>query len=161
MHPVKCFQLIVCQASVDHESKWKLSPALASKNGWNQKMEGTLLYYLRRPHNFAKSPPYFCLQYIQSKERWRFLKILWPSQNIWTLVCDIHYRFGQKEGKIFGILLLKLFWPTFRKKCSSEWEKLWKLFEITRTIHSNGDRSGQFLVTECFFNFKLEKFIVV
>ena len=30
-----------------------------------------------------KSPPYFCLQYIQT--RWRYRKILWPSQNIWTL----------------------------------------------------------------------------
>ena len=26
----------------------------------------------------------------------------------------------------FGILLPKLFWPTVRKKCSSDWEKLLK-----------------------------------
>ena len=32
-----------------------------------------------------KSSPYFWLQYIQSKVRWRFRKILWPSQIIWTL----------------------------------------------------------------------------
>ena len=31
--------------------------------------------------SFAKSSPYFWLQYIQSKVKWRFLKILWPSQN--------------------------------------------------------------------------------
>ena len=37
------------------------------------------------PHNFAKSSPYSWLQYTQSKLRWRFRKILWPSQNIWTL----------------------------------------------------------------------------
>ena len=43
------------------------------------------LYILRRPQNFAKSPPYFCLQYIKTKVGWRFHKILWPSQNIWTL----------------------------------------------------------------------------
>ena len=42
-------------------------------------------YILRRPQNFAKSSPYSWLQYIQSKVRWRFCKILWPSQNIWTL----------------------------------------------------------------------------
>ena len=42
-------------------------------------------YILRGPQNFAKSPPYFCLQYIQTIVKWRFLKILWPSQNIWTL----------------------------------------------------------------------------
>ena len=40
---------------------------------------------LRRSQNFAKSSPYFWLQYIESKEKGRFRKILWPSQNIWTL----------------------------------------------------------------------------
>ena len=56
-----------------------------------------------------------------------------------------------------GILLLKLFWPTVRRNCSSDREKLfWKLFEITRTIYSNSERSEQFLVTECFFNLVLE-----
>ena len=34
---------------------------------------------------FVKFSPYFWLQYIQSKVRWRFRKIFWPSQNIWTL----------------------------------------------------------------------------
>ena len=42
-------------------------------------------YILRRPQNFVKSSPFFWLQYIQSKVRGRFRKILWPSQNIWTL----------------------------------------------------------------------------
>ena len=37
--------------------------------------------------NFAKSSPHFWLQYLKSKVRWRFCKILWPSQNIWTLYC--------------------------------------------------------------------------
>jgi hypothetical protein len=40
---------------------------------------------LRRPQNFAKSSPYFCPMKCQSKARWRFCKVLWPSQNIWTL----------------------------------------------------------------------------
>ena len=67
-----------------------------------------------------------------------------------------------------GILLLKLSWYTVRKKCSSEWEKkndirgwrprICKNFEITRTIHSNSERSEQFLVTECFFNLFLVVF---
>ena len=57
-----------------------------------------------------------------------------------------------------GILLSKLFWPTVRKNCSSDREKLlkfeaegWefaKIFEITRTIYSNSERSEQVLVTE-------------
>ena len=60
-----------------------------------------------------------------------------------------------------GILLPKLFWPTVRKKCSSDPEKTFEIrgcrtriceiFEITRTIHSNSERSEQFLETECFF----------
>ena len=50
-----------------------------------------------------------------------------------------------------------------RKNCSSGREKLLKfeaegprickIFEITGTIYSNSERSEQFLVTECFFNF--------
>ena len=39
---------------------------------------------MRRPQNFAKSPPYFGPMQCQSKVRWRFCKILWPSQNVWT-----------------------------------------------------------------------------
>ena len=62
-----------------------------------------------------------------------------------------------------------------RKNCSSDREKLLKfeaegkIFEITRTIYSNSERSEQCLVTKYFFNleflkleqleFKLEKMI--
>ena len=74
-----------------------------------------------------------------------------------------------------GILLPKLFWPTVRENCSSDWEKLlkfkaggWEFAKILRshrTICLNSERSEQFLVTECFFwsnrleqlEFKLEK----
>ena len=34
--------------------------------------------------------------------------------------------------------------------------RICKMFEITRTIYSNSERSEQFLVTECFFNLFLE-----
>ena len=44
------------------------------------------LYILRRTQNFAKSSPYFWLALHRTKVRWRFRKILWPSQNIWTLI---------------------------------------------------------------------------
>ena len=62
-----------------------------------------------------------------------------------------------------GILLPKLFWPTVRKNCSSDREKLLK-FEaegrefanFLRSIYSNSERSEQCLVTECFFNLFLE-----
>ena len=57
-----------------------------------------------------------------------------------------------------GILLPKLFWPTVRKKCSSDQENIlkfeaeaWRLricknFESTRTICWNSEGSEQFLV---------------
>ena len=32
-----------------------------------------------------KSPPYFWMALQRTKVSWRFQKILWPSQNIWTL----------------------------------------------------------------------------
>ena len=41
---------------------------------------------LRRPHNFAKSSPCFWLTLHRTKVRWRFRKISWPSQNLWTLI---------------------------------------------------------------------------
>ena len=61
----------------------------------------------------------------------------------------------------YGILLPKLFWPTVKKKCSSDRVRGWrprisKKFEITRTIYSNIERSEKILVAECFFNFLLE-----
>ena len=50
--------------------------------------------------NFAKSSPNFWLQYIRSKVRERFRKILWPSQNIWTL---------KKEEKKLAVSYLRLY----------------------------------------------------
>ena len=54
----------------------------------------------------------------------------------------------------------------WEKNCSSDQEKTFeirgwrpricKIFEITRTIYSNCERSEQFLVTESFFNLFLE-----
>ena len=43
---------------------------------------------------------------------------------------------------------------TYCEKKLFYWSR--KTFEITRTIHSNSERSEQFLVTECFFNLFLE-----
>ena len=49
-------------------------------------------YILRRPQNFAKSPPIISLAVHRTNNWWRFRKILWPSQNIWTLTPKIPYR---------------------------------------------------------------------
>ena len=61
--------------------------------------------YSKKPKNFAKSSPYFWLQYIQSKVRGRFRKILWPSQNIWTLKVS---RNAQFNFVLWGCTKLKL-----------------------------------------------------
>ena len=66
------------------------------------------LCILRRPQNFEKSPPYFCLQYIQTKLRWKFRKILWPSQNIWTLLITICRRYKTENPSCSGNFLTYL-----------------------------------------------------
>ena len=42
-------------------------------------------YILRRPQNFEKYSPIIWLAVHRTNNWWRFHKILWPSQNIWTL----------------------------------------------------------------------------
>ena len=42
--------------------------------------------YSEKATKFCEISTYFCLQYIQTEVKWRFFKILWPSQNIWTLI---------------------------------------------------------------------------
>ena len=46
--------------------------------------------------------------------------------------------------------------PVKKAICTNDLWKFQKFFSITRTIYSNSERSDQFLVTECFFNFFLE-----
>ena len=73
------------------------------------------------------------------------------------------------------ILSPELFWPTVRKKCSSDRGKTFKpqerslrickIFEITRTIYWNSERSVQFLKRNAFltcywrFQKKLEPYL--
>ena len=42
-------------------------------------------YILRRPQSCMKSLPYIWLLQHRTNLRWRFRKILWPSQNVWNL----------------------------------------------------------------------------
>ena len=48
------------------------------------KISSVKFIYSEKPQNFAKSPPYFWLALHRTKVRWRFRKILRPSQNIST-----------------------------------------------------------------------------
>ena len=43
---------------------------------------------MRRLQNFGKHSPCIWLALRRTEVRWRFHKILWPSQNIWTLKGD-------------------------------------------------------------------------
>ena len=93
-------------------------------------------------------------------------RLFWP----WSILLSGLESFSTSPlaasffSTVSGILFPKFFWPTVRKKCSSDREKLLKfeaegrgkIFEITRTIYSNSERSEQFLVTECFSNLFLE-----
>ena len=100
----------------------------------------------------------------------------WDKKRLWLQAEQISFFHSKLSGgkklsfwvKINGILLPKLFWPTVRINCSSDWEKkiknwgwrprIFKKFEITRTICSNSKRSEKILVTESFFNLFLEVF---
>ena len=67
-----------------------------------------------------------------------------PTKKLWWKNKHIQYftRVASKFN-VNGILLPKFFWPTVRNKCSSEknfWNirlkpRIWKFFEITKTIY--------------------------
>ena len=106
-------------------------------------------YILRRPQHFAKSSPYFWLALHRTKVRGRFCKILWPSQNIWTLPKILEKR------KWFNILLFRvlwiynfdwesLFWPwphdsvTYLLKCIHYWS-----FKFHQKWHNTIDKCNK------------------
>ena len=45
---------------------------------------------------------------------------------------------------------------TYSERKKFLWPRICKIFDITRTISSNSERSEQFLATACFFNLFLE-----
>ena len=65
--------------------------------------------YSKKVPKFSKSSPYFWLALHRTKVRWRFLKILWPSQNIWTLF--FNEIFHKLKNNIVRMLFLKWFHP--------------------------------------------------
>ena len=102
--------------------------------------------------NHLQYPP---LGQVWSHGNWTRIGNCWENQEHarasprWKITLDFFFYF-------FGILLLKLIWPTVRKSCSSDrmgfflnsrsTAELWIFFEITRTIFE----------TESFFNLILE-----
>ena len=71
--------------NVARVTSWNKHEHFLVKGGKELKV-GQSLYILWRPQNFGKSSPYFWLALHRTKVRWGFRKILWPSQNIWTLL---------------------------------------------------------------------------
>ena len=83
-----------------------MKTTLLISTSWHVKLK---FIYLR-PHNFTKSPPYLCLYVLQTKVRWRFRKILWPSQNIQTLTIIIQKYLSplcQRKYIVYTILILQ------------------------------------------------------
>ena len=70
---------------------------------WNRSATFWRSDILGRPQNFAKFPPYFWLALHRAKVSWTFRKILWPSQNTWTLMVI-------SWSKSFWIMVWYSFW---------------------------------------------------
>ena len=64
-------------------------------------------------------------KYLQSKVRGRFLKILWPSQNIWTL--------NTKAANIWEIKSSKYFWGSKRPKYIKD--SNYRVIKVLRSNH--------------------------
>ena len=60
-----------------------------------------------------KSSLYFWLALLRTKRRWRFRKILWPSQNIWTLTIKLKCSIGIKTKlKLKAEIWKKSYFPS-------------------------------------------------
>ena len=85
---------------------------------------------------------------------------IFENIRLWTKSCSIDYKIQQWYfvTKIVLTYCEKKLFLWSRKTFEIQgWRlRICKIFEITRKIYSNIERSEQFLVTECFFNLFLE-----
>ena len=65
--------------------------------------------YSEKATNFAKYPPVIWLAVHRTNNSWRFRKILWPSQNIWTLITKQN-EMNWQQDKIGLSKLHKILW---------------------------------------------------
>ena len=86
---------------------------------------------------------------------------LWPFARNWTSIEKIEPGSCWRSGFKVEIFFKKIWYFVSKIDLVIEkkylkfrgWKpRICKIFEITRTIFSNSERSEQFLVTECFFN---------
>ena len=120
------------------------------------------------------------LHYTNTKKQWvqllgRFkicpnCVVLWydgNSRKCWILhvrnyykqVSSLPFLAGKKWYFVTKIVLTyceKKIVLVIKKNLWNSRPRIFRIFEITRTIYSNSERSEQFLVTECFFNLFLE-----
>ena len=85
--------------------------------------------YSEKPQHFAKSSPYFWLALHRTKVRWRFRKILGPSQNIWTL----------SEKKIS-----QTYFPILRLRAAKRFWSILKIVNFGRSPIESGKNSIEF-----------------
>ena len=98
----------------------------------------------------ALRPDSFCLPWSQVISCWWWITkhILLRAAKPLMVFC--YQNCSDLLWEKIVLLIKKNFWNSRLKA-----ENL-QIFEITRTIYSNSDRSEQFLVTTCFFNLFLE-----
>ena len=86
-------------------------------------------------------------------ERKMKFNLNWIENGKWKQVIKIVFCYQNCSDLLWEKIVLvieKNFWNSRLKG------ENFQIFEITRTIYSNSERSEQFLVTECFFNLFLE-----
>ena len=118
---------------------WHMSTVVRPKMPTQpQKFNGSLMVLWRQPESALKHIPH--LQDLQDLYLMTIPQVRAINQ-YWYFVTKIVLIYCEKK---IVLVIEKNFW------------KICKIFEITRTMYSNSERSEQFLVTECFFNLFLE-----
>ena len=120
-----------------------------------------IIFWITLNQKSLKMYSVLCVQWFyQQWFYWMYICKWYTTQKVWKLFAfegtclkfwfEFRYHFFETICQIF-------FHPTHTNlKFEAEGLRICKNFEITRTIYSNTERSGQFLVTECFFNLFLE-----
>ena len=134
------------------------SNAFWKKMGYKISFNGKIILFQKLQFEYlncstdlkSQSPEHFFLTWVQnnSRNQIRFLfSFDYFKMKKWYFVTKIVLTCCEK----------KLFYWSRKTFEMRGWRpRIWKSFEITRTIYSNSERSEQFLVTECFFELFLE-----
>ena len=88
----------------------------------------------------------------------KWVKIITVGTFLYTWAIFPDYKLYFYFIMQFGILFPKLFWPSGRKNNvlvteKNFWPSICKIFEITRKIYSNSERSEQFLKQNDFLTY--------